>query len=56
MIQVFNCEICKIELIGQRKIDGHKQNQKKKDYNICWKLNPVNSFSNDKAKSEGIIL
>ena len=54
--RVFNCNICKKQVIGQRKMDGHKQRHKEKPCNICWKLFPVNSFSNHRAKCEGIVL
>ena len=54
--RVFKCTICEKEVVGQRKMEGHKQSHKKKSCNICWIQIPINSFSNHRAKCEGIML
>ena len=54
--RVFKCATCEKEVVGQRKMEGHKQSHKKKSCNICWIQIPINSFSNHRAKCEGIML
>ena len=54
--RVFKCTICEKEVVGQRKMEGHKQSHKKKSCNICWIQIPINSLSNHRAKCEGIML
>ena len=54
--RVFKCEICNVEVIGQRKFHGHKNIQKKKACNICWNFFSINSFGNHRATCEGITL
>ena len=54
--RVFKCTICEKEVVGQRKMEGHKQSHKKKSCNICWIQIPINSFRNHRAKCEGIML